>query len=136
MALITCPECGREISDKAESCPNCGYVLVKNELPKIRRTELSEPQKNAAMGVTFIIMGICALICTIFIAPIIFISIFTFFGGFAFIYYGAKTLAGIQKGNCPYCGNAVTVPAKDKTYKCPHCSKISTHNGNFLETIE
>lgn len=24
MALIKCPECGREISDKAASCPGCG----------------------------------------------------------------------------------------------------------------
>ncbi len=24
MALIKCPECGKEISDKAVSCPNCG----------------------------------------------------------------------------------------------------------------
>ncbi len=24
MALIRCPECGREISDQAESCPGCG----------------------------------------------------------------------------------------------------------------
>ena len=24
MALIKCPECGKEISDKAASCPNCG----------------------------------------------------------------------------------------------------------------
>ena len=24
MALIKCPECGKEISDKAEYCPNCG----------------------------------------------------------------------------------------------------------------
>lgn len=24
MALIKCPECGKEISDKAEACPNCG----------------------------------------------------------------------------------------------------------------
>lgn len=24
MALIKCPECGREISDKAAACPNCG----------------------------------------------------------------------------------------------------------------
>lgn len=27
MAIINCPECGKEISDKAASCPNCGYVL-------------------------------------------------------------------------------------------------------------
>jgi len=27
MALIKCPECGKEISDKAASCPNCGMEL-------------------------------------------------------------------------------------------------------------
>lgn len=25
MALIDCPECGKQISDKAKSCPNCGF---------------------------------------------------------------------------------------------------------------
>lgn len=29
MAMITCPECGKQISDQAVSCPNCGYVLSK-----------------------------------------------------------------------------------------------------------
>ena len=27
MALIECPECGKMISDKAKSCPNCGYPI-------------------------------------------------------------------------------------------------------------
>ena len=27
MALIRCPECDREISDKAETCPRCGYPI-------------------------------------------------------------------------------------------------------------
>ena len=27
MALIKCPECGKEISDKATACPNCGYPI-------------------------------------------------------------------------------------------------------------
>lgn len=27
--LINCPECNKEISDKAETCPNCGYKLPK-----------------------------------------------------------------------------------------------------------
>lgn len=30
MALIKCPECGKEISDKADSCPQCGYPINKN----------------------------------------------------------------------------------------------------------
>ena len=31
MALIKCPECGKEISDKALFCPNCGYNNAENE---------------------------------------------------------------------------------------------------------
>lgn len=34
MALIKCPECGKEISDKANSCPSCGFPIqqkIKNE---------------------------------------------------------------------------------------------------------
>lgn len=39
MALIKCPECGKEISDKASACPNCAYPFgnnnyVVNELKK------------------------------------------------------------------------------------------------------
>lgn len=37
MALITCRECGKEISDQADKCPNCGYPTgteqVKNTAP-------------------------------------------------------------------------------------------------------
>ncbi|MFU2207235.1 zinc ribbon domain-containing protein [Solidesulfovibrio sp. C21] len=29
MALVKCPECGHEISDKAEACPHCGYEVVQ-----------------------------------------------------------------------------------------------------------
>lgn len=28
MALIQCPECGKEVSDKASSCPNCGCPIA------------------------------------------------------------------------------------------------------------
>lgn len=32
MALIKCPECGREVSDKAQTCIHCGYPIPK---PKV-----------------------------------------------------------------------------------------------------
>lgn len=35
MALVNCPECGNEISDKAQSCPKCGYpiaCIIKKEV--------------------------------------------------------------------------------------------------------
>lgn len=31
MALIKCPECGRELSDRADMCPHCGYKVVNNK---------------------------------------------------------------------------------------------------------
>ena len=30
MAIIKCPECGKEISDKAHTCPNCGFPVSEN----------------------------------------------------------------------------------------------------------
>lgn len=27
MALINCPECGKQVSDKADTCPNCGVSI-------------------------------------------------------------------------------------------------------------
>ena len=29
MALINCPECGKEVSDASVNCPNCGYPIRK-----------------------------------------------------------------------------------------------------------
>ena len=31
MALIKCPECGKEISDKASACPNCGCPISSSQ---------------------------------------------------------------------------------------------------------
>lgn len=30
MALVACPECGRDISDKVKLCPHCGYPLAED----------------------------------------------------------------------------------------------------------
>ena len=37
MAMINCPECGKEISDNAKSCPNCGYSLKKSFKKKSKK---------------------------------------------------------------------------------------------------
>lgn len=34
MALIKCPECGNEISDRAVSCPNCGCPIFAEDKEK------------------------------------------------------------------------------------------------------
>ena len=40
MALINCPECGKEVSDKAANCPNCGVTI--NPVP---------PQQKVSMNI-------------------------------------------------------------------------------------
>jgi uncharacterized membrane protein YvbJ len=32
MAIVNCPECSKEISDKAKSCPGCGFPLFTPEV--------------------------------------------------------------------------------------------------------
>ena len=39
MALIKCPECGKQISDKAEECNNCGFPIDQLPIPKNDRGE-------------------------------------------------------------------------------------------------
>lgn len=42
MALISCSECGKEVSDKTASCPNCGAPTNKEKRPHIRRKSKKE----------------------------------------------------------------------------------------------
>ena len=37
MALVNCPECSKEISDKVKTCPHCGYPMVEenNDTQKV-----------------------------------------------------------------------------------------------------
>lgn len=54
MALIECPECTREISDKAPSCPGCGYVSQAGSasLPAVAKTASTGDQiAGAGLGV-------------------------------------------------------------------------------------
>lgn len=41
MALISCPECGNQVSDRAHQCPNCGYPIEKiGVMQKVKETEV------------------------------------------------------------------------------------------------
>ena len=44
MALIKCPECGREVSDKAIACIQCGYPLAQelNVVQELKEKSVSE----------------------------------------------------------------------------------------------
>ncbi len=46
MALIKCPECGREnVSDSAEACPDCGYG-VRAHFERIKQEEKRKQEEK------------------------------------------------------------------------------------------
>ena len=46
MALINCPHCGKEISDKAISCIHCGVSLIEEEKPITPQPMLDTTMEN------------------------------------------------------------------------------------------
>jgi len=49
MALIACPECKHEVSDKASSCPHCGNPLIESADRKHRAALSAEPAPDRAV---------------------------------------------------------------------------------------
>lgn len=60
MAIVTCPDCKRELSDSAISCPNCGYPYEKNLDLYLQASRLMKDAKSAEsmLGVAEIFSGI------------------------------------------------------------------------------
>ena len=52
MAMIKCPECGKEISDTAKTCTHCGVKLrrKKNVLTKIKSLMRKYQKKIKKIG--------------------------------------------------------------------------------------
>jgi len=53
MALIACPECEKEVSDKAPTCPNCGAPIAAHapsEPQCVKTTEDSFVTRNRSCG--------------------------------------------------------------------------------------
>lgn len=57
MALIKCPECGKEISDQASSCPNCGCPISISNNQQPHHTK--EPKRGGCLKTILIFFVIC-----------------------------------------------------------------------------
>ena len=58
MALINCPECGREISDSSEKCIHCGYTLHPERQAKSKKKKIVVVVLVAAVAVIAVLAGI------------------------------------------------------------------------------
>ena len=64
MALIKCPECGREISDKSKQCIHCGYPIEQTN----KNTTYAIYLKNITKGkYSIIIMALFLMIIVIIV---------------------------------------------------------------------
>lgn len=74
MALIKCPECGKEISDQAANCPNCGFPMnnVKGwptAVPQLSDEDI-EKRKRTKIAVGLIATGIIIVIAVFLISAL------------------------------------------------------------------
>lgn len=47
MALIACPECSKEVSDSAPSCPNCGVAIASKQESSAAGAKLTTVQETS-----------------------------------------------------------------------------------------
>lgn len=50
MALIICPECGKEISSRATSCPHCGCPITEETLSEVNNEQNIENRASQLMS--------------------------------------------------------------------------------------
>ena len=73
MALIQCPECGKEISDKVTACPHCGYPLVEEQVQPaspqaVELTGINLSVKNPQKSKKFLIYAtvvVCVIVAVV-----------------------------------------------------------------------
>lgn len=59
MALINCPECKHSISDKASSCPQCGYPMTQHINEKLQTDSSFQEQLDANKEKTHLHCPVC-----------------------------------------------------------------------------
>ena len=73
MPLMSCPECAKEVSDKAPSCPNCGVPIasaIETQAAGAQLTTVQETSKKLKLH-------------TLFSVGLIFLGIIWMFGAMA-----------------------------------------------------
>lgn len=101
MALIRCPECGKEISDKAVSCPNCGCPMRQEPVEYLREEYEEDEEEEKESGVS-----IATLVCYILSVIFNILSVKLLGGLLALVTLILLTISYCKKGKCT-CANIV-----------------------------
>jgi rRNA maturation endonuclease Nob1 len=125
MPLITCPDCGKQISDQAPSCPNCGRPVAPPRQP----TSAYVVKKSETFGVGCLVQALSLAIG--FVIGLL--------GGVVGIFLGlAVALAGLVWGSqlavMWSCGNCKNKLAGRDVRVCPACNARLFRNKKQWET--
>lgn len=139
MALIICPDCQKEISSEAKSCPSCGLPIKKIHKKSTSIIANSTPftvEKIGTFqriwgGIITIILGFGVLIIPLIgwiLSPIMII--------FGIILLCTKSSSfSTRKGSCPYCTLPVDIIISEDAFSCKHCEQKIIIKGELFNTI-
>lgn len=137
MALVNCPECKKEVSDSAASCPNCGYLIaghIKTQ-EQTKRTELGKERSNVWAGVILLVFGVALAFYALAIRSLDTASYVAIFCSIAVIIIGVLCIRKVHHTTCPYCGKKQIISKSSESLNCGVCKKVSVKKGNYLETV-
>lgn len=144
MALRNCPDCGKQISDRAAACPNCGAPPVADEsatTPQLVQQVVTPTESAKLEGV---VIGTASGCLT---------SVLLFVGGGLLCATGIGALIGVpmiigailapivgpllglahKKGRCPNCQGEVSVAPGERGTTCGSCKRrIVYRDGKLL----
>lgn len=134
MALINCPECGKEISDTASKCPHCGYVLKS-----IIKNISGNKKKLMATTVVIIIVACIVLAFSILLRPNIKMNDFDVKNGkVATIFFlGIPTEIEDDEWEYEDCGiKFYNIPVKEISYDLSEGKYSLLFDGEYKENLE
>lgn len=139
MSMINCPECGKEISDQAEKCINCGYPIqnfikrkekenfINNEKIKFAKCRNCNTQNEAdssfCVGCGKKLRKVFVTVDTLMSKPMQELSKYYCKNCNSQNDYGIKT--------CQACGNQLITPSQHQQVK-PQYRPIANRNGQII----
>ncbi|MDE7230175.1 MAG: zinc-ribbon domain-containing protein [Oscillospiraceae bacterium] len=107
MALIKCPNCGNQMSDKAAACPHCGApVLSKSNIANYSAPITNTTAQKTSSNKTPVIIGVCIAAAAII-------------GVLVFILFGNKDLSDNNQGKPYPSGDTTFVPSSTPANQSP-----------------
>ena len=65
MALMKCPDCGRDVSDQAPTCPNCGRPIAAAQPGKQAPAPAKPVKKNSGCGTAIVLVVLAFIVLAI-----------------------------------------------------------------------